>query len=59
MIVKEAFKEACTRYPESIDALVWFSTASGLFDGVLTMEHINWARSVLNKATPSAAVINE
>ena len=49
MVVKEAFKEACIRYPDSVSALVWFATASGLFEGVLTAEHLTWANHVMTK----------
>lgn len=40
----EAFKEACTRYPESIGALVFLASACGLLESPITSEHINWAR---------------
>ena len=59
MVVKAAYKEACLRYPESVPALVWFASALGLFESALTMEHINWARSVIGEFEPSAAIINE
>ena len=58
MVVKEAFKEACTRYPDSVSALVWFATASGLFDGVLTSEHLAWANRVMTKNS-GAAIFND
>ena len=54
-----AFKEACSRYPNSIDALVFFASACGLFEGVLTMEHINWAREAAGFQGTSAAVVTE
>lgn len=49
MVVKDAFKESCSRYPEAVPALVFFATAAGLFETALTMEHINWAREAMIK----------
>lgn len=47
--IDEAFHEAIRRYPESIDALVWFTTAAGLRGCEATEEQLEWARKTLEK----------
>ncbi len=59
-LVKDAFRESAARYPESIDALVFFATAAGLFEyGLLRMEDITLARLMAGLPQQSAAIFNE
>lgn len=48
-IMKEALEEAMKRYPDSIPGLTWFGVASGLFEGEVTQDVLDWAESVIEK----------
>lgn len=49
MLIKEAFREACTLYPQAIPALVWFATNAGLTETQIQAEDFNWLHEFLDK----------